>query len=361
MRLDALLASLGFEGIASRSAAVRLIESALVLVNGQATAKKRIVVAGDLLSIEVPPRTGAPSVIEPAPDIPLDIRFEDRHLIVLSKQAGLVVHPARGHYGDTLANALVAHCGVENLGHVQGEDRPGIVHRLDMDTSGLMLAGKTDVAAARLQDGIRRRVIDRRYLTLVHGNIGPDLAKIDAPLARHNSERVRMTVSDDANAKDAITTFRVLERFEAGRVDSGYSLLECHLFTGRTHQIRAHMSYIKHPVVGDPLYGRAASAKAKHREAAIRSELGLERQFLHSWRLSFDHPITGEKMSFQDKIPFDLEAVLDSIADRSLGRTPAGQELLGESASNCSNGRSRRTSAKHKLLGKSVGLSDCSD
>ena len=328
MRLDVLLANLGIEGIVSRSAAARMIESALVLVNGEITAKKRIVVAGDAISIEVPPRSGAPSMLKPAPNIPLDIRFEDRHLIVLSKQAGLVVHPAKRHYDDTLANALVAHCGIENLGHVQGEDRPGIVHRLDMDTSGLMLAGKTDVAAARLQDDIRRRVVDRRYLALVHGNIAPDSAKVDAPLARHNSERLRMVVSNDANAKDAITTFRVLERFEARNTDTGYTLLECHLFTGRTHQIRAHMAYIKHPVVGDPLYGRAACAKAKHREAAIRSEFGLERQFLHSWRLSFIHPITGKEMSFQDSIPFDLAVVLDNIADRSTGRTKAGKQLL---------------------------------
>ena len=330
MRLDALVAELGIEGIASRSAAVRLIESGHIVVNGQATAKKRIVVAGDELAIEVPPRSGTPHLLEPAYHIKLDIRFEDEYLIVLSKQAGLVVHPARGHYGDTLANALVAHCGVDHLGHVQGEDRPGIVHRLDRDTSGLMLAGKTDMAAARLQDGIRRRVIDRRYLALVHGRIAPDTAKVDAPLARHVTDRTRMTVSDGVGSKGAITTFTVLERFEPGRADDGYTLVGCHLFTGRTHQIRVHMGYIKHPVVGDPLYGRAACAKARNRDAAERAELGLTRQFLHSWRLAFEHPITGEQLAFQDRLPLDLAYALDEIAPRSEGRTAAGEELLGE-------------------------------
>ena len=330
MRLDALVSQLGIEEIASRSAAVRLIESGHIVVNGHATAKKRIVVAGDELAIEVPPRSGTPHLLEPAYHIKLDIRFEDEYLIVLSKQAGLVVHPARGHYGDTLANALVAHCGVDHLGHVQGEDRPGIVHRLDRDTSGLMLAGKTDMAAARLQDGIRRRVIDRRYLALVHGRIAPDTAKVDAPLARNVTDRTRMAVSDGPGSKGAITTFTVLERFEPGRSDEGYTLVECHLFTGRTHQIRVHMAYIKHPVAGDALYGRAANAKARNREAAERAELGLTRQFLHSWRLAFEHPITGEQLAFKDRLPPDLAYALEEIAPRSEGRTAAGKELLGE-------------------------------
>ena len=142
-RLDALVASLDIEGLASRSAAVRLIESGRILVNGAASTKKRLVLEGDELSIEVPARSGEPATIVPAYNIPLDIRYEDEHIIVLSKQPGLVCHPARGHWDDTLANALVAHCGTGNLAEVQGEDRPGIVHRLDRDTSGLMLAAKT--------------------------------------------------------------------------------------------------------------------------------------------------------------------------------------------------------------------------
>lgn len=331
-RLDAFVASLGIDELASRSAAVRLIESERILVNGQPATKKRIVVAGDRIRIEIPPRSGEPNAVEPAYSIPLDVRYEDEHLMVISKQAGLVCHPARGHYGDTLVNALVAHCGIGNLAQVQGEDRPGIVHRLDRDTSGLMLAAKTDLAAARLQDDIRARNVDRRYLALVQGNLAHDTGMIDAPIARHVTDRTRMAVSDVPSAKGAITTFSVLERFDAGRNDDGYTLVECHLYTGRTHQIRVHMAYTHHPVVGDPLYGAAATAKARNRSAAIASEMGLDRQFLHSWRLSFEHPITGEQMSFQDELPDDLAAVLDQLAPRSLGRTASGEELLGPSS-----------------------------
>lgn len=328
-RLDTLVGNLGIDGV-SRSAAVRLIESGRILVNGGQATKKRLVLEGDELHIEVPPRSAGPTDLEPNYDIPLDVRYEDDQLIVLSKQAGLVCHPARGHYGDTLANALVAHCGLSNLAQVQGEDRPGIVHRLDADTSGLMLAAKTDLAAAELQDGIRTRNIDRRYLALVHGNIAPDTAKVDAPIARNVTDRTRMYVSDDENAKSAITTMSVLERFEAGRFDEGYTLLECHLFTGRTHQIRVHMAYIHHPVVGDALYGRAANAKARNRELAQRSELGLARQFLHSYRLSFIHPVTHEEMSFIDRLPEDLAEALSQLSDRSMGRTEYGEEMLAK-------------------------------
>jgi 23S rRNA pseudouridine1911/1915/1917 synthase len=328
-RLDVLVAGLGIDGIASRSSVVRLIESGRILLNGAQTAKKRLVLEGDVVHIEVVARTPAESSVVPNYSIPLDIRYEDDQLIVLSKQAGLVCHPAKGHYDDTLANALVAHCGEQNLSHVQGEDRPGIVHRLDNLTSGLMLAAKTDIAAAALQDGIRTRNIDRRYITLVHGNIAPDTAKVDAPIARSVTDRTRMAVSDDYTAKPAITTFSVLERFYAGRYDEGYTLLECHLFTGRTHQIRVHMAYIKHPVVGDPLYGRAANAKARNRDHATKSEMGLDRQFLHSYRLSFEHPITHEQLTFRDQLPDDLQRVLDELSDRSAGRTPYGHEILG--------------------------------
>lgn len=327
-RLDVLVANLGLEGVVSRSSVVRLIESGRILVNGAPATKKRLVLAGDELHIEVPPRSAAASVVAPNYAIPLDIRYEDEQLIVLSKQAGLVCHPARGHYDDTLANALVAHCGEGNLAHVQGEDRPGIVHRLDADTSGLMLAAKTDLAAAALQDGIRTRNIDRRYITLVQGNIAHDTAKVDAPIARNVADRTRMAVSDDFGAKGAITTFSVLERFEAGRFDDGYTLLECHLFTGRTHQIRVHMAYIKHPVVGDPLYGRAANAKARNRDMARKSELSLDRQFLHSYRLRFTHPVTDEEMSFADDPADDLRAVLEGLEERSMGRTEYGREVL---------------------------------
>ena len=165
-------------------------------------------------------------------------------------------HPAHGHESGTLANALVYHCGIDHLGTVQGEDRPGIVHRLDRDTSGLMLAAKDDDTQRALQNLIRTRTLDRRYITLVHGHIAMDEGTINTGIARSTRDRVKMAVSDDPFARQAITTFKVLERFDSMRFDDGYTLVECHLFTGRTHQIRVHMRHINHACVGDPLYGK---------------------------------------------------------------------------------------------------------
>ena len=330
-RLDTCIAELALDEVASRSAAVRLIESGRVMLNGKPSTKKHIVMCGDTISIELVPRTCTDTFVEPTYSIDLDIRYEDEHIIVLSKQAGLVCHPSRGHYNDTLANALVAHCGLENLAEVQGEDRPGIVHRLDRDTSGLMLAAKTDIAAARLQDAIRMREVDRRYITLVHGSFAHDTGMIDAPIARASADRMRMMVSDAPSARSSVTTFSVLERFAAGQFDDGYSLLECKLYTGRTHQIRVHMAYAHHPVVGDPLYGHAANVKARNKASAAKSELGLERQFLHSYNLEFTHPVNGEVLNFQDDIPRDLQDVLDSLTSRSMGRTEYGNEILNNS------------------------------
>jgi 23S rRNA pseudouridine1911/1915/1917 synthase len=312
MRLDALLG--GFDFIASRSAAARLIEDGLVLVNGAHAPKKHAVKAGERIEIEVPPYDRGELIAE---DIPLDIRFEDDHMIVLSKQAGLVVHPAEGNWTGTLVHALLAHS--DELGSLQGEDRPGIVHRLDKDTSGLMMVAKTDEAQIALQQAIQVRSVDRRYLALVHGWIAPDSGLIDAALARDPRERMRMAVSDATSARQSVTTFRVLERFEAGRFDDGFTLLECKLYTGRTHQIRVHMAYIGHPCVGDPVYG--------HRK--IKADLGLERQFLHAYRLEFEHPITGEELFFVDPPPEDLASRLRSIAENSSSVTDAGREVLG--------------------------------
>lgn len=312
MRLDALLG--GFEFVASRSAAARLIDDGLVLVDGSNAVKSHAVKAGERIEVEVPSYDRGELVAE---DIPLDIRFEDEHMIVLSKQAGLVVHPAEGNWTGTLVHALLAHS--DSLGTLQGEDRPGIVHRLDKDTSGLMLVAKTDTAQITLQQAIQVRSVDRRYLTLVHGWIAPDSGLIDAPLGRDPRERMRMAVSDSTTAKQSVTTFRVLERFEAGRFDDGFTLLECKLYTGRTHQIRVHMTYIGHPCVGDPVYG----------QRKIKADLGLERQFLHAYRIEFDHPVTGERMLFIDPPPDDLASRLASIAEYSSGVTEAGREVLG--------------------------------
>ena len=315
-RLDAYLG--GLAATPSRSACARLVEEGAVAVNGEVeTSKKRILAVGDRLSVELPDACDDELVVVPQP-IPLDIRFEDDHLIVLSKQAGLVCHPAHGHDSGTLANALVYHCGIDHLGHLQGDDRPGIVHRLDRDTSGLMLAAKDDETQRALQDLIRLRTLDRRYIALVHGYIAPDHGTVDAAIARSTRDRTKMAVSDDIFARQAITTFNVLERFEAGRADDGYTLIECHLYTGRTHQIRVHMRHIGHPCVGDPLYGRGNE----------RADRGLTRQFLHSWRVRFDHPATGETIERRDTLPYDLLDVLEEIAPLSMGRTPEGDEIV---------------------------------
>ncbi len=317
-RLDALLADHGL--YASRSAAARAVCEGRVLVNGQAVAKKQLVHAGDAVVCELDEEEIAtPLVGQP---IDLDVRFEDEHLLVLSKQAGLVCHPSVDHADGTLVNALIHHCGAENLCDVQGErDRLGIVHRLDRDTSGLMLAAKDDECGLALMEAIRARAVDRRYLALVHGRIAHDTGMIDAPIARSADERTRMAVRDVPSARDAVTTFRVLERFDAGPHDDGYTLVDCKLFTGRTHQIRVHMQYTRHPVVGDPVYNA-------HAPRDPQAQLGLDRQFLHSFRLSFTHPATGENLSFVDALPGDLQQVLDALAPRSSGRTEAGEEVF---------------------------------
>lgn len=314
-RLDSFLG--GQDPCPSRSACARLIEAGAVAVNGETNlSKKYCVAAGDRISVELPEEREPGAVIPQA--IPLDIRFEDEHLIVLSKQRGLVCHPAHGHADGTLANALVYHCGLEHLGTLQGEDRPGIVHRLDRDTTGLMLAAKDDATQRALQDLIRLRTLDRRYIALVHGYIAHDEGTIDTGIARSMRDRVKMAVSDDPFARQAITTFRVLERFDAERFDEGYTLVECHLYTGRTHQIRVHMRHINHPLVGDPLYGKGSE----------RADLGLTRQFLHSWRVKFAHPVTGEEIECRDTLPWDLAAALEELEDRSLGRTEAGEDIV---------------------------------
>lgn len=318
-RLDSFLASQ--DNMPSRSACAKLIESGAVTINStHADSKSEKVCLGDRIQAEVeePEEVGGP--LAPNPYIPLDIRFEDEYLIVLSKQAGLVCHPAPGHVDDTLANALVAHCGYGHLGMLQGEERPGIVHRLDRDTSGLMVAAKDDRTQKALQDLIRLRVLDRRYVVLVHGYVAPDDGTIVTGIARSTKDRLRMAVSDDPGAREAITTFKTLERFEAGRRDEGYSLLECHLYTGRTHQIRVHMRHIGHPVVGDPLYGKGSLLQNK----------GLTRQFLHSWHIRFDHPCTGETIELADRLPDDLLNVLESLQGTSMGLTERGCEVCPE-------------------------------
>lgn len=301
-RLDAVVGDLPEVG--SRSQAANACEAGRVLVNGKPAAKKHLVSEGDFLIVELPDE--APE-LAPEP-IELDIRYEDEHLLVLSKQAGLVTHPSPDRPFGTLASALLYRYGWDGLCNVQGEaDRPGIVHRLDGDTSGLMLAAKTDEAGQALMDAIAAKAVDRRYMALVHGVVSVDTGMIDAPIQRHPVERMQMMVGDGPSARDAITTFEVLERFGAGSKDMGYTLLECKLFTGRTHQIRVHMQYTKHPIVGDSMY-------TAHAPKWAGASLGLERQFLHSYKLGFTHPITGKRMKFEDTLPEDLACALESLS-----------------------------------------------
>lgn len=305
-RLDAFCADLGLYG--SRSAAAKAIERECVLVNGAAAAKGTALKEGDAVVCEL---------IEEAPlgalegePIPLDVRYEDDDVIVLSKQAGLICHPANEHRDGTLVNALIHRYGQSGLCNVQGDsDRPGIVHRLDGDTSGLMMAARNDEAGQRLMDAISSKEVDRRYLALVHGIIPSDTGLIDAPIMRNPADRKTMAVGDGPSSRDAITTFKVLDRFEGDGRDDGYTLVECKLYTGRTHQIRVHMQYIKHPIVGDPEYNA-------HGPKDEKANLGLDRQFLHSYKLGFHHPMTGEEMSFEDELPDDLMKALDSISPR---------------------------------------------
>jgi 23S rRNA pseudouridine1911/1915/1917 synthase len=318
-RLDTLCATRGF--YTSRSAAARAIEEGRVFVKGVVPPKKYAVSAGELIVYEADEEPEQlPVYGEP---IDLDIRYEDDDMLVLSKQVGLVCHPSVDHHSGTLVNALIWHCGEDNLCNVQGEDddRLGIVHRLDRDTSGLMLAAKTNEAGLNLMEDIQARMIDRHYLALVHGIMAHDTGMIDAPIARSAEDRTRMAVRDVPSAREAITTFKVLERFEHGPKDDGYTLIECKLFTGRTHQIRVHMQYTRHPLVGDPVYNA-------HGPKSERAQLDLTRQFLHSYYIAFEHPITGEPLSFADNLPRDLQVALDSLAPRSLRKTEAGRELF---------------------------------
>lgn len=315
MRLDALVGTL--QGVASRSAAERLIEQGNVIVDDRVATKKYRAHLGDRIHVEIPDTVAADLIPE---YIPLDIRHEDDAMMVISKQADLVVHPAEGNWTGTLVHGLLAHS--TELGSLQGDLRPGIVHRLDKDTSGLMMVAKTDEAQLVLQEDIKVKNVKRRYLALVHGWIAPDTGLIDAPIGRDDSNPMRRAVSDALGAKQSVTTFNVLERFDAGRFDEGYTLVECILYTGRTHQIRVHMAYINHQIVGDQMYG-------SRKERANR---GLSRQFLHSYRLELNHPITHEELILLDPLPEDLQTLLDEITPDSVGRTTRGDEVLTELA-----------------------------
>jgi 23S rRNA pseudouridine1911/1915/1917 synthase len=278
-RLDAVVAAL--PGVATRSLAERLIRDGAVRVDGERRAKSHRLEGGEELEVALP----EPARLEPS-EKPLEVVYEDEHLLVIDKPAGLVVHPAAGHEGETLVNRLVG------LGAAGGDPaRPGIVHRLDRGTSGLLLVARSETAYERLSAAIRERQVERRYLALVRGAPKSRTGRIDAAIGRDRTDRTRRSI-DTETTRDAVTWFAVRERL------GERTLLEVRLETGRTHQIRVHLEAIGLPVSGDPVYGAAR-------------DLGLDRQFLHAHALAFDHPTTGTRLAFESPLPSDLASALE--------------------------------------------------
>lgn len=273
----------------SRSHIQKLIIDGQVTVNGKLVKANFKVKMGDKVVFTVP----EPQRLEIIPEaIPLNILYEDSELVVVNKARGMVVHPAAGNLQGTLVNALLEHCG--DLSGINGTIRPGIVHRIDKDTSGVMVVAKTDRAHLSLALQIKNKDAKRKYLAIVHGNVKAEDGIIDAPIGRHPVDRKKMAVTFQ-HSREARTHFQVLQRF------GSYSLVECRLMTGRTHQIRVHMAYIGNPVVGDPKYG----PKASH--------FKIIGQALHSTELMFTHPVSGEKMIFTAPMPADMEKILLEI------------------------------------------------
>ena len=292
-RLDRFLA----EGIPdlSRSAAQRLIDHGQVSVNGEAAKASYKIRQGDCVVACLPGGDQAELVAEA---IPLTVVYEDSDLLVVDKPAGMVVHPAPGHAGGTLVNALLAHCPELDSG---GGDRPGIVHRLDRDTSGLILVAKTEKMRRALQRQFQDRLVSKAYLALLDGHVQPSWGRVEAPIGRDPQHRQRMAVLQ--GGREAVTEYHVLEQFshQTGPAAGNYTLVEAGPKTGRTHQLRVHFSSIGHPVVGDTIYGRR------------RTHLPVPRQFLHAWRLGFKHPSTGRRMNLETPLPSDLSTVLDLL------------------------------------------------
>jgi 23S rRNA pseudouridine1911/1915/1917 synthase len=297
LRLDRYLAGAG-QGW-SRSQASRWIDEGHVTRNGARSKPSQQLVPGDVIVVTPPLPTA--STLLPQ-EIPLDVLFEDGHLIVINKPAGLVIHPAAGNPDGTLVNALLAHC--RDLSGVGGVERPGIVHRLDKDTSGVLIAAKTDAAHRALSLAFRWRTTDKRYLAVVYGVPKTAEGVVDAPIARHPTERKHMAVV--GGGRPARTLWWVRERFD------GAALIECRLVTGRTHQVRVHMAHIGHALVGDPTYaGRQFRSLADAGVAAACRD--FPRQALHAWKLTITHPATGQPMTFEAPVPGDLAALLATL------------------------------------------------
>ena len=272
----------------SRSKIQKLTKEEKIIVNGKSVNNSYSVKLEDI--IEINDKLDYTISVEPE-DIPLNIVYEDDDLIVINKESGMVVHPAPGHYSGTLVNALLY-----RYGKLAGDDfRPGIVHRLDKDTSGLMLVAKNEEMLEKLSSMISTKDVERKYLAIVDGVIKHEMGTVDAPIGRDVNNRQKMAVTD-VNGKDAITHFKVLERFD------NHTLIECQLETGRTHQIRVHMAYIGYPIMNDPLYGRGKC-----------TEFG---QMLHSYHIRFNHPRTGEELCFEVEAPNEFQEQLKMLREK---------------------------------------------
>lgn len=287
-RLDGYLADT-LDGI-SRSYLQKLIGEQLILVNQKAVKANYKVKTGDTLLVQIP--DAAPIEILPEP-MDLNIVYEDRDLVIVNKPAGMVVHPAHGHYSGTLVNGLLAHC--TDLSGINGKMRPGIVHRIDKDTSGLLMVAKNDLAHQHLAAQLKAHSIRRAYYALVQGIISEPAGLVDAPIGRHETDRKKMAVTMK-NSKEARTHYYVKERF------ARHTFIECKLETGRTHQIRVHMAYLGHPLVGDPLYGTR------------KNNLDFPGQALHAYALGMIHPRTGEELYFEAPLPEHFQTVLTNLA-----------------------------------------------
>ena len=275
----------------SRSYLQKLVKDGLVLVNGAAVKSNYKTEDGDLICLEVPDPV-EPEILPQEMD--LDILYEDSDIILINKPKGMVVHPAAGHLDGTLVNGLMAHCG-EELSGINGVMRPGIVHRIDMDTTGVLIVCKNDVAHSSIAEQLKEHSITRRYYAIAHGVVREDEGTVDAPIGRHPTDRKKMSINRQ-HGREAVTHYRVLERFER------FTFIECRLETGRTHQIRVHMASIGHPLLGDQVYGPAKCPYP-----------GLTGQTLHAGVLGIVHPRTGEYMEFQAPLPEYFEELLRKL------------------------------------------------
>lgn len=277
----------------SRTQIQQWIKEGHLTVNGGQVKPNYKLAEGDRMQLTIP----EPEALDLAPEaIPLNVVYEDSDVIVVNKPRGLVVHPAPGHYSGTLVNALLYHC--HDLSGINGVMRPGIVHRIDKDTSGLLMAAKNDLAHVSLAAQLKEHSVNRKYIAVVHGNVAHEHGTIDAPIGRDPKDRKLYTVTE-SNSKQAVTHFVVLERF------GDYTLMELKLETGRTHQIRVHMKFIGHPLVGDPAYGPSRSR-----------DIAMEGQALHAAVLGFVHPRTGEHLQFEAELPEDMTKLLHVLKNR---------------------------------------------